>query len=368
MADTVPELTDSLVALHSTDPASVYLSALARLREPAIEPIPRALYEDRSVVRILGMRRTVFVVSVEVAALVQAACTRVIAARQRRLLEQHLAAAGVAPDCAAWLVAVEAATEEALVARGEATAAQLVTDVPLLRTTLTMAEGKAYEAAPNVTSRVLFQLAADGRIMRGRPRGSWISSQYHWSPLRSWLPDGLADWPQEAAEVELARRWLARFGPATVEDLRWWTGWPLGRTRAALARLDVVDVDLDGIPGVVLADDVDPVAEPEPWTALLPALDPTAMGWAAREWYLGPYAPRLFDRTGNIGPTVWADGRIVGGWAQRRDGRVVYRLFEDVGAEATAALEEQAERLATLIGTIRVTPRFRTPLEHELRR
>ncbi len=366
LADSVTEVADSVVALHATDPASVYLSALARSSEPAIEPIGHALYDERSLVRMLGMRRTMFVVSLEVAGLVQAGCTRAIAVRQRRLLEQHLAAANVDLDCAAWLVAVEEATVAALDARGAATASELVEDVPLLRTPLSLAEGKPYAATANVTSRVLFLLAADGRIVRGRPRGSWISSQYRWSPLRSWLPGGLADRPTEAAQVELARRWLARFGPATVEDLKWWTGWSLGQTRKALAQLAVVEVDLDGEPGVVLPDDLDPVPTPEPWVALLPALDPTAMGWASRGWYLGPHAPTLFDRTGNIGPTVWADGRIVGGWAQRRDGEIAYRLLEDVGAETTAAVASAAERLAGLLGAVRVTPRFRTPLEREL--
>ncbi len=67
-----------------------------------------------------------------------------------------------------------------------------------------------------VGTRVLFLLGADGRIIRGRPRGSWTSSQYRWWPIDSWLPDGIPEWPAEAARVELARRWLATFGPATV--------------------------------------------------------------------------------------------------------------------------------------------------------
>ena len=105
---------------------------------------------------------------------------------------------------------------------------------------------------------------------------------------------------------------------------------------------------------------------PEPWAALLPALDPTTMGWAGRDFYLGPHRPILFDRNGNAGPTVWWDGRVVGGWAQRRTGEVVLRLLEDAGADALTAIEAEAARLADWLGPVRVTPRCRTPLEREL--
>ncbi len=125
-------------------------------------------------------------------------------------------------------------------------------------------------------------------------------------------------------------------------------------------------VDLDGAAGLVLPGDLDPVDAPAPWVALLPALDPTPMGWQQRDWYLGPHRAPLFDRTGNIGPTVWSDGRVVGGWAQRGTGEVAVRLLEDVGAEAAAAVDAAGADLAARIGPVRVTPRFRTPLEREL--
>lgn len=100
---------------------------------------------------------------------------------------------------------------------------------------------------------------------------------------------------------------------------------------------------------------------------LLPALDPAPMGWQARDWYLGAHRERLFDRSGNIGPTVGWDGRIVGGWAQRKeDGRVVLALLEDTGADAAAAIAAEAQRVRDWIGDVRVTPRVRTPLEREL--
>jgi hypothetical protein len=57
----------------------------------------------------------------------------------------------------------------------------------------------------------------------------------------------------------------------------------------------------------------------------------------------------------------------VGGWVQRLGGEVAYRVLEDVGAEGQAAIAVEAERLERWLGDVRVTPRFRTPLERELR-
>src|SRR3954447_11557587 len=169
------EAAASMVALHATDPATVHLSVAARVPGSEIAGTERALYDERSLIRMLGMRRTVFVVPTPFAPVVQAACTDDIAVKQRKLLVKHLAEAGVAADPVAagrWLAAVEESTATALALRGSATAQELSADEPRLRTRLNMAAGKTYAAQPYVTSRVLFQLSADGRIVRGgRPGG-----------------------------------------------------------------------------------------------------------------------------------------------------------------------------------------------------
>jgi hypothetical protein len=217
-----------------------------------------------------------------------------------------------------------------------------------------------YGGAVNLTTRLLTLLSAEGLIVRGRPRGGWTSTQFTWSAAER------IELPAAAARTELARRWLLAFGPAPVSDLQWWTGWTAAQVRQALAPLDVAEAGLDGAPAIMLAADEPVRADVQPWPALLPALDPTAMGWRDRAWYVGEHGPALFDRSGNIGPTAWWDGRIVGGWAQRKDGEIALRLLEDVGSEASAALAAEAQRLREWIGTARVTPRFRTPLEREL--
>jgi len=362
------EVAASLVAVHGTDPSSVYLGILARLAGGDVADVERALYQDRTLIRLLGMRRTVFLATLDNAALIQAACARAVAARERRKLLGYLADSELPGDVADWLAEVEQTALGALAARGEATAAELAGDDPRLRTQIVLARGKAYEGRQNVASRVLFLLAAQGQVVRGRPRGSWASHQYRWSPMELWCPGGLDGWPTEAAEVELARRWLQAYGPATPDDLRWWAGWGKTQLSRVLTELKPAEVDLDGVPGIALADDLAPAPEVVPWAALLPGLDSTPMGWQQRDWFLGPHGPRLFDQAGNIGPTVWWDGRIVGSWAQHRDGEIVCRFLEDAGADAVAAADAAARRLAGLLGGTRLAVRTRGPtwLEREL--
>jgi len=371
-AATVTGATEAVVALHATDPATVYLSARARVHGCDTSTVDGALFETRRIVRMLGMRRTVFVVPAPLMPVVQRACTDDVARRLRRNLERDLVSGGVGgSDVSGWLRDTEAAVLRALAARGSATGAQLSADEPRLRTQLTYLPDKSYGGVANITSRVLGLIAADGHMVRGRRRGGWTSGQFEWNPADAWLADDAGRAPTGAdaasARAELARRWLLAFGPAPAADLQWWAGWTGGQTKAALAALPVLEVNLDGQPGVLLAGDEafdDDGAAPA--ANLLPALDPTPMGWQSREWYLGPHGPALFDRTGNIGPTIWWEGRIVGGWAQRPSGEVAYRLLEDAGSDAAAAVEAEAALLTGWLGPARITPRFRTPLEREL--
>ena len=361
-------ITSALVALHSTDPASVYLSAAARGCPPATGALEKALYEDRSLVRMLGMRRTMFVVTADFAPVVHAAATRTVAERERSRLIGFIEAAGLATNGEKYLIGLESATMDALVERGEAYGTELGACVAGLGQQIEIAGGQQ-----SMTTRVLFILAAEGRIVRGRPKGSWISSQYRWSPAPK-PPATTEELPTAEAQAQLVRAYLASYGPTTAADVRWWTGWTAGVTKRALAQLATLEVAIDQGSAFVLADD-DPSADPAPpppRARLLPALDPTVMGWTGRAFYLDPEhrdhtrEAALFDRSGNPGPTVWWDGQIVGGWAQRKDGEIAFRLLTDIGKEGAEDVESEAARTAEFFGPVRVTPRFRTALERSL--
>ena len=355
-------LAERLVGLHASDPATVFLAARARIPGFVPADLEHALYEAGTLRKHLAMRRTLFALPTELLSVVQAACTDAILATERKRLVREIEKAGIAADGSRWLARAERATLKAL-AQGDATGAKLSRAVPELQGKISYGEGRTWGGQFGVAGRVLMILAAGGRIIRGRPNTSWKSSQHRWA-----LSDGaIPEMPEVDARNELVRRWLESFGPATMTDLTWWTGLGVTKIRASTAALGVVEVDLDGEPGVVLPDDVDPVPPVAPWAAFLPSLDPTTMGWKRRDWYLGEHAPALFDTSGNAGPTVWWDGHVVGGWTQRLGGEVVYELLEDVGREAKTAIQSEAAELHDWLGGEVVTTRFPTPVDRTLR-
>jgi winged helix DNA-binding protein len=371
LARTVASVQDAaadVVGLHSSDPASVFLSARARV--DAFEPahLEDALYVRRSLVRMIGMRRTLFVVPRDLAPVMHEACAKALIPRERtrlvRMLEEQDVARPGGGD--RWLDRVQAKTMAALEALGEASARELTVEVPELSNKLRFGEGKTWGASVGVSTRVLFLLATEGRIVRTRPLGTWTSGQYRWSTVERWLGGALPAVDHDEACAELLRRWLGRFGPAATTDIRWWTGWTARLTASTLSAVGAVEVRLGDEQGWVLPDDLEGVPPPEPWVAFLPGLDPTVMGWKERAWYLGRHERDLFDRNGNAGPTVWADGRVVGAWGQTDAGEIAIRLHARVDASTRASIEAERERMRAWFGDVRIRTRFGTALERTL--
>jgi hypothetical protein len=367
--DDVAAIADSVVALHSTDPATVYLSAMARMRNPSVEAVSKALYDDRSVVRHHAMRRTLWVFTPQVARWAHAACTTALAATQWRRLAQLVSDSGIAADGPAWVAAARRDALAALHRLGTATARQLGREVPALTAKLVLAPGKSYAATQGAHTRLLVNLGFDGVVVRGRPNSGWTNAEYPWSLMTEWLGEAIVGVDPATGAAELARCYLARFGPATTADLQWWAGWTAATTRRALAAIEAEEVALEGGgSGWILPWDIEVPRMPS-WIAFLPALDPTTMGWKERSWYLaehGRFGHSLFDRSGNAGPTIWMDGEVVGGWVQRRSGDIAYRLLVDVPRPRVKQIAAEAVRFAGLIGDARVNVRFPAPMQKEL--
>lgn len=351
-----------MVGLHATDPATPYLSLRARVPGFCLAHLDTALYDRRTVVKHLAMRRTLWVVHSEDLPVIQTVASDRVAANERRRLIADAEKSGVAGDGAAWLDTACSAVLCHLRRHGPTSARELRAALPELAGSHDPAPGRQWGGATPLAPRVLTVLGVRGDIVRGPNDGGWTTSRPRWTTVGDWLgPNGHPVDAEEAARTAV-RRWLRAFGPATVTDVKWWFGHTLTWARRTLQALGAVEVDMHGTPGFALPDDLDPEPDPGPWAALLPGLDVTTMGWFDRDWYLGAHRPQVFDRNGNGGPTAWWNGRIVGGWGQDADGRVVLRLLEDVGRDGEAALARCAADLTDWLDGARVSLRFPSPV------
>lgn len=348
----------AMTALHATEPATVYLSCWARVPELEVSHVHHALYEERSVVKQMAMRRTLFVFPRDLLPAVWPSASARVAATERARTAKDVAAAGVAEDGQAWLDRARAEVLALLAeAPGGLQAAEIRAAVPRIDVRVGGAAGDVL-----IASRVLTQLAATGDIFRGTNAGGWHTSRPRWTLARHWLGDVPPSTTAAEGYRELVRRWLHTFGPGTEEDLVWWLGSTKAAVRTALAELaaEPVALEHDG-QGWLLADDLDEVPDPGPWAALLPVLDPTIMGWKGRDFVLGPHRDQLFDRNGNAGTTAWVDGRVVGCWVQDEAGVVRLRLLEDVSPASRALLDAEADRLTTWLDGFRVGTVYKSP-------
>jgi hypothetical protein len=351
--------TRAMTVLHATEAPSVYLSSWARVDGLTVADVERALYDDRTLVKQLAMRRTLFVFPRDLLPAAWGSVSARVATVLRSRLAKEIEAGGIAPVGAAWLAVAEAATLARLADGSELSAAQVRSEVPELGGRLDVGKGK-YATNVSVAPRVLTQLGVEAKIVRGSNGGHWRTARPQWTAMSSWLSEVPEPAQEREGFAELVRLWLRSFGPGTEAEIVLWLGSTKAAVRGALADVAAVEVALeDGRPAYLLPDDalLEAGEEPavEPWGALLPVLDPTVMGWKERAFYLGPHGPMLFDTNGNAGTTAWWDGRIVGCWAQDPDGVVVLNLLEDVGADARAVLDAEAERLTAWLAGHRVS-------------
>jgi len=277
---------------------------------------------------------------------------------------------------------------DALADQGPSTVQELSQAVPELQARVHYGVGKSYAGEFSLGSRLVPGMCTLGLLVRARPQGTWRSNLYEYAALSDWLPEiDLESTSPQEAYTWLVRRYLAAFGPATFDDVRWWTGLSRREVQAGLEALKpaVQEVTVEGWGDryLMLNDDADAdvpssayirvqrlrdFAPPDaPYAFILPGLDPYIMGYRDRGRFLAPeHRSKVFDRAGNAMPTVWANGRVVGAWGQRKDGSVVYSLFGPVGEEERGLLEARCRQLEGFLGGEFLPPRTHTPFTRAL--
>jgi hypothetical protein len=320
--------------LHATGATVPYLALWARGRASAKEDLHTALYDQRSLAKVLCMRNTLFILPKALLPVAYQATKR----RRKALLGRYLRHYGI--------------TDEEY-QRGCAAVAEL-----LAGGARTTAEIKQELSDPALAVMVDL-MPDDWRLVRAGPRGTWRSNLHEYVPFHDWFPDvNLESLSSDEAQTRLVWHYLSCFGPASEEDVVWWTG--LGKTevRRALSELAdrIVQVGIDSLGGRYLS----PASDVETLMGIhhdghslwfLPSLDPCIMGYQDRSRFLHPGKyDKVFDPSGNALPTVWSDGQIVGIWMEDKKMEAVQvLLFEPVARPVREQMEEEAQRLSRFL-------------------
>jgi len=338
---TAPEATVSIVqsvqdigGLHATLAAVPYLALWARGRASVKEDLPTALYEQRSLAKVLCMRNTLFILSKVLLPIAYQATKQ----RRKALLTSYLRHYGISDE---------------EYQRGCAAVSELLAGGPR-----TSAEIKQELSDPAMAVMVDL-MPDDWWLVRAGPRGTWRSNLHEYVPFHDWFPDvNLDSVSSDEAQTRLVWHYLSCFGPASEEDIVWWTG--LGKTevRRGLSEIadGIIQVGIDGLEGRYLlpASDVEALMGIDPdghslW--FLPSLDPCIMGYKDRSRFLHPSQyDRVFDASGNALPTVWRDGQVVGIWMEDKKKQAIQVLpFERVAGHLRDQMEQEAQRLSRFL-------------------
>ncbi len=333
-----------------------------------VADLERSLYVDRSLVKHLAMRRTLFVFPRETLGVAQAGASNRVAEAERPRLIRDVEKAGLQKNGERWLSEAWEQVLAALSDGREATSSELRDELPVLEGSIAYGEGKSWGGQFPVGPRVLTTLSAAGHVVRATNNGAWFSSRPRWTSMKSWLGEELAPLPEAEGVAGLVEQWLRVFGPGTAADIKWWLGSTVAAVRRALADLQAVEVDLDGQIGYLLPDDLEShrSGRVRGQRSCRRSIRPRWAG-SSGSWYLGSYKAQLFDTSGNAGPTV-----VVGRADRRRLGSERYAAKSSCSCSRTSArrdcgaIEHEAARLTEWLGGTRVLPRFPSPLSKAL--
>ncbi|NIM96473.1 MAG: hypothetical protein GTO18_22460 [Anaerolineales bacterium] len=331
------QIVNDLCGLHATNPTTPFLSL--RARSPGFEShmLEKELYEKVTLAKIRCVRKTIFIHGRSLLSTMFAATNKAVEGASRKFMESR----GVAQKD------YDALSNEII---------QLLQVDEMTTTDLRKTLGSSLDL-----SSVLYYMCDQGLLLRWRQVGGWKSKSHQYALFRKYFPDiDLHQTDEQESIINIVRNYLASFGPASFDDIVWWTGF--GK-RVVQSALD----DLEGIIQITTASGVNndvfmlrseseslqkTVVPSEPIINLLPSLDPYVMGYKDRDRTLNPAdTNKVFDRSGNATSTIVVNGIITGVWDyDYSDGSTLkFHLFRSVPTEIRDGIQSQAVRLGEWI-------------------
>ncbi|MFQ5920265.1 MAG: winged helix DNA-binding domain-containing protein [Thermoplasmata archaeon] len=338
--DQVPLVARDVGGIQAQVESAAKASLRARVAGLILEDVDRALWEDRTLVKLWVMRGTVHLVSTEDLASYLAGLRREGLFREQQWMRRY----GLREED---FREMPRAAEEAL-ASGPLTRRELGEAV------VERLGERARKWVEHGYGGVIRLATIEGKVCFGPNRGKEITFVL----LDDWLGPQPGGRPEEA-ETELLRRYLHAYGPATPQDFAAWSGMRMGIVREIWERAkdELQTVIVDGGEAQILARDVDEMREEDEEGAsvrLLPYFDVYLLGHKGKEHLVDPaHYKRVYRKAGWISQVVLVNGRVAGIWTQKARATrltVTVEAFEPLDGVVRQAVEEEAADLGRFLG------------------
>jgi hypothetical protein len=300
--------------------------------------VDAAVAQQRSVVRTWLMRGTLHLVASEDVRWLVALLGSLIDAREERRRAQL-------------------DLDAALCARGVAAMRRALAGGPMTRHQLRerlIARGLPIAATGQAMIHLIAHAAHRAVICYGPPHGRTDT----YVLMDDWVPQAAV--PRgDAALAELARRYLAGYGPAGVQDLASWSGVSMGWARAGMAAIESELSEVGGSSGTLWTlRRLQSTGGPPPRrrraeVRLLPSWDTYTLGYRSRDSMLDPQFSSRFQGGGILYPSLCVDGQLEGIWrldARRRELAVEIQPFESVQASLAGGIDQEVAAIGRFLG------------------
>jgi hypothetical protein len=312
-ANDITQITEDLCGLHSTNLTTSYLSLFVRMINFKKEDLETELYINKTLGRIRGMRRTLFIQTKNLIPIVHAATFKLSEKTFQKYMEYHGITSKDYQEVSKSIIKI-------LKGR-ELSASEIRKDL---------------NSELNIPA--IIQLMCNyGLLIRGRPIKDWKDRRNKYVLFKEQFPNiDLAKLNEKDAIKQLIKRYINSYGPVMESDISWWTGLTKTEIRGALNNIDeqLNKIKISNLKGVFITSKSninqlkDTNNSKEKILNFLPELDPYLMGYKKRERYLDPnHYNRIFDRSGNATASILINGKINGVWDVEENPEPLVKLY-----------------------------------------
>lgn len=213
-----------------------------------------------------------------------------------------------------------------------------------------------------LVSRLLRELSYEGMVCHAKPIGPWYHfREYRFARIDYWLPDlCLESISPEEAKRKLLTWYLSSYGPASIQDFAYWTGFTVKEAKHILDSLEdgIVQVRINGLKGEFWLFERDFKLLEEKFSSyfsihLLPPFDPLIMGYKDKTRILNPiYKRMVLLPLGDIAATILMNGRVIGTWKYRKGKKTPkfeVKLFKKLDNDEVELIKSEIDRMSRFL-------------------